>query len=305
MAVPLADFALLFAVALAAAVAAVLAVSRLHGRDPYPGAPPLPPLPAGGRWSARLLEALLHLGILAPARAGEEAPLRARLAAAGFRHPAAAAVFQGVRVAAAVLLAAGLAWASASQGGGAAGAAAAAFCGLGIGMLAPKWALAARIQSRIQRIHAGLPAALDLMVLSVEAGQSLDVAIAETGRELRAIFPELASEFWQVQLGIRAGRPRAEALADPGRRTGSAELRKLAAVLIDSDRFGTSLAPALRTHARYLRTRRRQNAQEAARKLAVKLIFPVFFLIMPAVLVVTLGPAALSFYDAFSGMLGP
>lgn len=301
---PLTDFALLFAAAAAAAAAAVLAASRLLRPDPDPAAPELPPLPAAGRWSARLLETLLHLGVLAPAPA-EDASLRGRLAAAGFRHPAAPAVFQGVRVAAAVVLAAGLAWASAAQGGDAAGAAAAAVCGLGIGMLAPKWALAARIQSRIQRIHAGLPAALDLMVLSVEAGQNLDVAIAETARELRGIFPELASEFSQVQLEIRAGRPRAEVLADLGRRTGSRELRKLAAVLIDSDRFGASLAPALRTHSRYLRTRRRQAAQEAARKLAVKLIFPVFFLIMPAVLVVTLGPAVLSFYEAFSGMLGP
>lgn len=301
---PLADFARMFAVAAAAAAAAVAAASRLMRTEAEPAAAELPPLPSGGRWSARLLETLLHLGVLAPARA-EDASLRARLAAAGFRHPAAPAVFQGVRVAAAVLLGAGLAWASAAQGGDAAGVVAAGVCGLGIGMLAPKWALAARIQSRIQRIHAGLPAALDLMVLSVEAGQNLEVAIAETGRELRGIFPELASEFWQVQLEIRAGRPRAEVLADLGRRTGSPELRKLAAVLIDSDRFGASLAPALRTHSRYLRTRRRQTAQEAARKLAVKLIFPVFFLIMPAVLVVTLGPAVLSFYEAFSGMLGP
>lgn len=299
------EFALMFAVAVSAAAAATVAASRLLKPAPEQEAPAMPPLPAAGRWSARLLGTLLHLGVLAPAPAAGDASLRARLAAAGFRHPAAPAVFQGVRVAAAVLLAAGLAWASAAQGGDAAGAAAAAVCGLGIGMLAPKWALAARSQSRIQRIHAGLPAALDLMVLSVEAGQNLDVAIAETARELRGIFPELASEFSQVQLEIRAGRPRAEVLADLGRRTGSPELRKLAAVLIDSDRFGASLAPALRTHSRYLRTRRRQAAQEAARKLAVKLIFPVFFLIMPAVLVVTLGPAVLSFYEAFSGMLGP
>lgn len=295
----------MFATALFCAFAAALAASRVLGRRPQPSPGEIPPLPPSGRWSARLLEALLHLGVLARSPAGEEAGLRARLAAAGFRHPAAPALFQGVRVAAAALVAAILAWASAAAGGGAFRALAAALCGLGIGMLLPKWALAALIQSRIQRIHAGLPAALDLMVLSVEAGQSLDAAIAETGRELRGIFPELASEFLQVQLEIRAGRPRAEVLADLGRRTGSAELRKLAAVLVDSDRFGSSLAPALRTHARYLRTRRRQIAQEAARKLTVKLIFPVFFLIMPAVLVVTLGPAALSFHEALNAMLRP
>jgi len=121
---------------------------------------------------------------------------------------------------------------------------------------------------------------------------------------LRRVFPDLAAEFWQVQLEMRAGRPRAEALADLGRRSGSEELRKLAAVLLDSDRFGASLAPALRTHGRYLRTRQRQTAQEAARKLTVKLIFPVFFLIMPAVFVVTLGPAALTFSEAMSALFG-
>lgn len=302
---PLPFLLAMFATALVCAFAAALTASRILGRRLEPGPGEIPPLPPSGRWSARLLEALLHLGVLARSPADEEAGLRARLAAAGFRHPAAPALFQGVRVAAAALVAAILAWASAAAGGGAFRAFAGALCGLGIGMLLPKWGLSALIQSRIQRIHAGLPAALDLMVLSVEAGQSLDAAIAETGRELRGIFPELASEFLQVQLEIRAGRPRAEVLGDLGRRTGSAELRKLAAVLVDSDRFGSSLAPALRTHARYLRTRRRQIAQEAARKLTVKLIFPVFFLIMPAVLVVTLGPAALSFHEALNAMLRP
>jgi tight adherence protein C len=94
-------------------------------------------------------------------------------------------------------------------------------------------------------------------------------------------------------------------LLELGRRTGSPELKKLAVVLIDSDRFGASLAPALRTHARFLRTRRRQAAQEAARKLSVKLIFPVFFLIMPAVFVVSLGPAVLSFLEAMKPLLAP
>ena len=89
-----------------------------------------------------------------------------------------------------------------------------------------------------------------------------------------------------------------------GQRTSSKEMKKLATVLIDSDRFGTSLEPALRTHSRYLRTRRRHGAQESARKLSVKLIFPVFFLIMPAIFVITLGPAVLSFYEALAPSLG-
>jgi len=292
---------MLFGCALAAAFAAAAVAGRfLPARDPG-SEPVLPPVPARGRWSAALLEALLHLGVLAPA-GGEERGLRTRLAAAGFRHPLSVALFQGARVAAAAASSAGLAWTAAGRGLGE--MALAALCGAGMGWIAPKWALGGIIQSRVQRIHAGLPAALDLMVLSLEAGQSLDVALAEAGRELRRVYPDLAAEFWQVQLEMRAGRPRADALADLGRRSGSEELRKLAAVLLDSDRFGASLAPALRTHARYLRTRQRQTAQEAARKLTVKLIFPVFFLIMPAVFVVTLGPAALTFSEAMSALFG-
>ncbi|MGC4051709.1 MAG: type II secretion system F family protein [Paludibaculum sp.] len=126
----------------------------------------------------------------------------------------------------------------------------------------------------------------------------------ETSRELRGIYPELSSEFAQVQVELRAGRSRSEVLYSLGQRTNSMELRKLSTVLIDSDRFGTSLGPALRNHARYLRTRRRHKAQESARKLSVKLIFPVFFLIMPAVFVITLGPAVLTFYEAIGPTLG-
>lgn len=294
-------FVPVFLVALASAALAAFAVWRSFSRRQPPAAPPLP---AQGRWSARLLEALLHLGVLAPAAAGEDPTLRARLAAAGFRHPSALPVFQGLRFLTGALSAALLAWISASGARGAAGNALAAIAGFGIGMLLPRFILEALIQSRIQRIHAAMPAALDLMVLGVEAGQSLDGAISETARELRNVFPELASEFWQVQLELRAGRPRADVLAALGQRTGSTELRKLAAILIDSDRFGTSLAPALRTHARYLRTRRRQSAQEAARKLTVKLIFPVFFLIMPAVLVVTLAPAVFTMQETLSSLFG-
>ncbi len=284
--------------------ALALAVRRLPAEEGSAEAPGLPDA-ALRNWSGRMMEALLYLGALAAPSEGRELSLRARLAAAGYRNPAALPVFQGIRVCLAALLAAGLAWAAAAQSAGAAAALAAAVCGFGFGLLAPERALEGMRQARIARIQRALPAALDLMVLSVEAGQSLDVALAETSRELRQVFPDLASEFAQVQLEMRAGRHRSEVLLDLGRRTGSPELKKLAMVLIDSDRFGTSLAPALRTHAKFLRTRRRQAAQEAARKLSVKLIFPVFFLIMPAVFVVTLGPAVLSFLEAMQAFFTP
>lgn len=287
-----------------AAVSGALAVALR--RMPAAAQPvPAPAAPEGQRWTRKALGALLELGTAAAPSDAAVAGLRARLAAAGYRHPAAPELFHGIRMAGAA--AAGILMAAASlwQGSGTGGALLAGVCGAGAGFLAPGMVLEARRKARIHRIHRGLPPALDLMVLSVEGGQSLDVALAETSRELRWIHPELAAEFGQVQLEIRAGRQRAEVLAELGRRTGSAELKKLAVVLIDSDRFGTSLAPALRTHARFLRTRRRQMAQEAARKLGVKLIFPVFFLIMPSVFVVTLGPAVLAFLDAMETFFTP
>lgn len=294
-----------FGFVLAAVAGALALAARLM---PAPAAPPAGEAEPGGarqRWSGRALEALLQLGMLARPSESQTKNLRARLAAAGYRHPAAAQLFQGVRIATAALLGAALGWAAMWQSAGAAPAVLATVCGAGFGLLLPERILEWMTRSRIGRIHRALPAALDLMVLSVEAGQSLDVALAETSRELRLIHPELSSEFAQALLEIRAGRQRPEVLAEMGRRTGSPELKKLAVVLIDSDRFGTSLAPALRTHARYLRTRRRQAAQEAARKLSVKLIFPVFFLIMPAVFVVTLGPAVLAFLGAMQTFFAP
>lgn len=283
--------------------ALALAVRRLPAEGGSAEAPGLPDV-APRKWTGRMMEALLYLGTLAAPSEGRELSLRARLAAAGYRNPAALPVFQGIRVCLAALLAAGLVWAAVQSAGGAAALVAGA-CGVGFGLLAPERVLEGMRQARIARIQRALPAALDLMVLSVEAGQSLDVALAETSRELRQVYPDLASEFAQVHLEMRAGRHRSEVLLDLGRRTGSPELKKLAMVLIDSDRFGTSLAPALRTHAKFLRTRRRQAAQEAARKLSVKLIFPVFFLIMPAVFVVTLGPAVLSFLEAMQAFFTP
>jgi tight adherence protein C len=287
-----------------AAVWGALAVAVRLMPESGPPAEAEAPMGAERRWSSRALMALLQLGSMAAPSETAISILRARLSAAGYRQPAAPEIFQGIRIAAAVGLAVLLGWAAVWKGAGAAGALIAAISGAGAGFLVPGRLLEAMRQARIARIHRALPPALDLMVLSVEAGQSLDMALAETSRELRQIHPDLAAEFAQVQLEIRAGRNRADVLADLGRRTGSPELKKLAVVLIDSDRFGTSLAPALRTHARFLRTRRRQMAQEAARKLGVKLIFPVFFLIMPAVFVVALGPAVLSFMDAMRGFLG-
>jgi tight adherence protein C len=258
---------------------------------------------AKGAW-AGLLQSMFVIGELAPGPKVRRDPVRGRLISAGYRSPAAPVIFEGVKVASLVLLALVLGWVGLLDQESPVMAIVLAACGAGFGYLLPDRILDSQVNRRAQQVERALPNALDLMVLSVEAGQSLDSALIDTSRELGSLYPELSNEFSQAQMELRAGRARTEVLYSMGQRTGSKELKKLATVLIDSDRFGTSLGPALRTHARYLRTRRRHSAQEAARKLSVKLIFPVFFLIMPAIFVITLGPAVLTFYEALAPTLG-
>ncbi|MBI5087232.1 MAG: type II secretion system F family protein [Acidobacteria bacterium] len=257
---------------------------------------------AKGAW-AGLLQSMFVIGELSPGTREKVDPLRGRLSSAGYRSPAAPTVLYGIKVATGVVLALVLGWIGLLDQESPAMAIVLAACGGGFGFLLPDRFLDAKVSQRAYLLERALPNALDLLVLSVEAGQSLDSALAETSRELRNVYPELSSEFGQVQTELRAGRSRSEVLFSLGQRTGSTELKKFATVLIDSDRFGSSLGPALRTHARYLRTRRRHEAQEAARKLSVKLIFPVFFLIMPSVFVITLGPAVLTFYEGMAPAL--
>ena len=178
-----------------------------------------------------------------------------------------------------------------------------ALCAGGFAYLLPRQALKFLIRSRSQRLSSGLPTALDLLVLSVEAGQALDVAIFEASREIRRAYPDLADELLAMHLSLRASASREEVFREFGERSQDGELRKLGQLLIDSDRFGTSLAPTLRTHARYLRIRRRQTAQEAARKVGVKLIFPIFLFIFPSVLLVTLGPAVIQIMSTLRPMM--
>ncbi len=262
------------------------------------------PIEARHGLRGELLRGMYFLGEIAgrPRQGGQTE--RQRLAAAGYRAPSAPNVFHGMKTAAAILFGLSLGWVGLLDKESPLAAILLFICGLGFGYLLPDRILDAKIRHRNFRLERAIPNALDLMVLSVEAGQSLDTAILETGREIRHLYPDLAAEFAQVQLEMRAGRSRAEVLHSMGARTGSLELKKLATTLTDTDRFGTSLGPALRTHARYLRFSRRNKAQESARKLGVKLIFPVFFLIMPAIFVITLGPAMMQFTEAMSNFLG-
>ena len=147
-----------------------------------------------------------------------------------------------------------------------------------------------RIRRRQRAIARGLPNALDLMVVCVESGLGIDQTMLQVAKELQSAHPEICSEFTVMNLELRAGKRRAEALHNLADRTGVEDVKKLVAVLVQTDRFGTSVATSLRGHADYLRSMARQKAEERAAKLAVKLIFPIFFCVLPSLFVVTIGP---------------
>jgi len=243
------------------------------------------------------------MGEAMPGAASNEKVLR-DLVAAGYRWPAAVSIFNGIKAASALALGATGAWLALMLGKDLSSAFLPASCGLCFGYMLPHRVLERLARNRVARLRRALPAALDLMVLAVEAGQGLDAAILDTSRGLRVTHPDLAAEFTQLQLELRANTTRAEALHNFVERSHDLELRKFANLLIDTDRFGTSLGPALKTHARYLRIRFRQIAQEKARKVSVKLIFPVFFLIFPSVILVTLGPAVILIFQQMKNLLG-
>jgi len=172
-----------------------------------------------------------------------------------------------------------------------------------IGYFLPSIILDSRISKRHETLRLSLPDLLDLMVVSVEAGLALDQAIQYVSKELVNAHPDLCQEFQIVTLEIRAGSRRIDALRHLAERTGEPELRKLVAVLIQTDRFGTSIADSLRTHSDFMRVRRRQDAEERAGKVGVKLVFPIFFLILPSMLVVAAGPGLLQVFKYLFPMM--
>jgi tight adherence protein C len=248
--------------------------------------------------------ALKKLGESVPSPRRDAKSLRLRLAAAGYRWPSAVTMFNGVRIASAIGLGMATGWLAAVFHGKMMEAIAPGICCAGFGYMLPDRILEALIRARARRLRAGLPAALDLLVLGIEAGQPLDHAIAETGRELRHAHPDLSAELAFVQIEMQLGSSRTQALRNMAERNSESELGKLASLIIESDRFGTSPAPALYSHAKFLRTKMRQQANEAARKLSVKLVFPVFFLIMPSLLLVTLGPAVIQMTTQLGSLIG-
>ena len=237
-----------------------------------------------------LIGRLKRLGEMAPKSASEMGKLQRKLLAAGYRRHEAIWIFFGLRI--------GVAFAfftittmplffrpnlAASLGAA------------GLGFLLPNMILGRQAKKRQHRIRLALPDALDLLVVSVEAGLGLDQAIQRVGEELNFAHRDLSDELRLINLELRAGNARADALRNLAHRTGVDDVSSLVAMLVQTDKFGTSVAQSLRVHSETLRTKRRQRAEEAAAKTGVKMVFPLVFCIFPAIWVVTIGPAAIKF----------
>jgi tight adherence protein C len=171
-------------------------------------------------------------------------------------------------------------------------------CVPAFGFFVPRFFLKRMIKDRQQRIRIALPDALDLTVICVEAGLALDQALMRVGQDLHHAHPDLSDEFHLVTLEMRAGKPRAEALRNLVERTGVDDIRALVGTLIQTDRFGTSVAQALRVHSDSLRTARRQRAEEQAAKTTIKMVPPLVIFILLPFLFVTVGPALIQAYHS-------
>ncbi len=246
-------------------------------------------VPEGPRFVA-LKAAVKRVGSKVPVAPSEVGKVRLRLIQAGFRGGEALPLFVGLRMVVAlgafVLFATPLIFRpNVSFGLG----------GSLLGYLLPGIILARLAKKRQHKIQLGLADALDLMVVSVEAGLGLDQAILRVGDELQFAHPDLADELRLVNIELRAGKARTDALRNLADRTGLDDLVSLTTMLIQTDKFGTSVAQSLRVFSETLRTKRRQRAEEAAAKTGVKMVFPLVFCIFPAIWVVAIGPAAIKF----------
>lgn len=235
---------------------------------------------------------------------GDEGVTRSLLVHAGYRHRNAVAVYAGVRLA----LAGGLAGVVAVAGpilGLHPGVVLLGALYMGaLGYILPTLVVRSKARGRQKEITLTLPDALDLLVVCVEAGLGLNQAFLRVADEIHPLSQVTALEFHMMNLEIRAGTPREEALRNLFERTGVEDIRSLTMMMIQADRFGTSIAHALRVHSDTLRDKRRQRAEEAAAKTTIKMIFPLVLCIFPAMFVVLIGPGFLQILEAFTSMGG-
>ncbi len=226
--------------------------------------------------------------------------VRTMLVRAGFRRASAVHAYIGAKLLFAVLVPIAVLSPGVLLGRGSSGFVVLAAALALLGWFLPNLYVARRTANRKTEITHALPDALDLMVVCVEAGLGLNAAILRVGQETRLTSPELSSELRLVNQEILAGKPRAEALRNLAERTGVDDMKSLVAMLVQTDKLGTSIAASLRIQADSLRTKRRNRAEEAARKVAVKLVFPLVLFIFPELLVVLIGPGMIQLFRALS-----
>jgi tight adherence protein C len=226
--------------------------------------------------------------------------LRLRLIQAGYPNPSAVPLYLGARIGLPLALGAGFLLLLPALGQRWTVAVLAGVWAALIGYVLPTFYIRTRIGKRQKEMQKALPDALDLFVVCVEAGLGLNQAISRVSEEIERVSPVLADQLALVNLEIRAGTPRDEAFRNLGDRTGLQDIKSLMAMLIQTDRFGTSVAQALRTHADTMRTKRRQRAEEAAAKTTIKLVFPLVLFVFPALFVIILGPAVIQIIETLS-----
>lgn len=228
-----------------------------------------------------------------PASATTSSAMRIKLMAAGYRDDKAAAVFYGAKLLSMAAISTAMLALILNTDWSIPFRLVCMLTGVLAGFRVPDYVLARRVSQRQLRIRKALPDALDLILVCAEAGLTIDRAFRNVTHQLAIVHRDLADELGVVTAEISAGLRRREALENFAIRTQEPEIRKFVGVVAQADRFGTSMGDALRNHADYLRVRRRQDAEEKASKVGVKMIFPIFFFIMPCMMLVTVGPAAI------------
>jgi tight adherence protein C len=248
----------------------------------------------------QLQELLARLGTQLTGRRDDEGVTRSLLVHAGYRHPNAVAVYAAARLLLAGAIAGVTALVVPVLGGSTGVALFAALYLAAIGYLLPLLVVRSKMRRRQKELQLALPDALDLLVVCVEAGLGLNQAFVRIAEEIHPVSELTAVELHLMNLEIRAGTPRDEALRGLFERTGVEDVRSLTTMLIQADRFGTSIANALRIHSETLRDKRRQRAEEAAAKTTIKMVFPLVLCIFPAIMVVLIGPGMIQILETLT-----
>ncbi len=252
----------------------------------------------------RLTSIIQALGEKVEVEHKDTSALRLRLIQAGYPQASAVQVYLGARIGLPLLMGGSLVLLLPALGQPWTTSVILGVWGALFGFIAPTFIVRSRITRRQKQMQKALPDALDLLVVCVEAGLGLNQAMVRVAEEIERVSPVLSEQVGLVNLEIRAGTPRDEAFRNLGHRTGLQDIKSLMAMLIQTDRFGTSIAQALRTHAETMRTKRRQRAEEAAAKTTIKLVFPLVLFIFPALFVIILGPALIQIFEALGSFPG-